>query len=55
MMPIRQRFKWALGAYLAIGVAAWFTLDGSIRLIILILLVALALKSWVAVRREELD
>jgi len=55
MTSIRKRFTWALAAYAAIGVAAWFTLDGQLRLIVLILLAVFALKSWVAVRREELN
>ncbi|MGC4052509.1 MAG: hypothetical protein QM757_24525 [Paludibaculum sp.] len=55
MIPIRKRFTWALVAYAAIGLAAWFTLDGQFRLIVLILLGVFAVKSWIAVRREELD
>lgn len=55
MIPIRKRLKWALAAYATIGVAAWFTLDGQFRLIVLILLGVFAVKSWVAVRREELN
>nr|WP_321474386.1 hypothetical protein [uncultured Paludibaculum sp.] len=54
MIPIRKRFKWALAAYGAIGVAAWFTLDGNFLIIVLILLAVFAIRSWVAVRREEL-
>lgn len=54
MIPIRKRFRWALGAYALIGVAAWFTLDGNLRLIVLILMVVFAIRSWIAVRREEL-
>lgn len=54
MIPIRKRFKWALAAYGTIGVAAWFTLDGQLRLIILILLGVFAIRSWVVVRRDEL-
>lgn len=40
--------------YLLIGAAAWFTLDGDFRWIVLILMAALAIKSWVAVLRDEL-
>ena len=50
-MSLRQRLKWALGAYAALAALAWFTLDGSFRYIVLIILAALALKSYIAVRR----
>ncbi|MBI5083867.1 MAG: hypothetical protein HZB13_04630 [Acidobacteria bacterium] len=55
MMPIRHRLRHALVAYAVIGIAAWLTLDGALRWMVLILLIALALKSWIAVRREELQ
>ncbi len=54
-MPLRPRFKWALGAYAAIAAAAALTLDGVFLWIVLIVLAALAVKSWIAVRREELE
>ena len=54
-MPLRGRLKWALGAYSVIGVAAAFTLDGPLLYTVLILLVALAVRSWIAVRRESLE
>ena len=54
-MPIRQRFRFALSAYLVLAISAWFTLEGNFRWMILILMAALALKSWIAVRRSELE
>lgn len=54
-MAIRQRLKWALLAYALIAVAAWFTLDGAFRWVVLIILGAFAAKSWIAARREELE
>jgi len=52
-MPIRHRLKWALAAYSAIALAAWFTLDGALRWMVLIVLAAFAAKSYIAVKREE--
>jgi hypothetical protein len=54
-MSLRHRLKWALGAYAAIAVLACFTLDGSLRYIVLIILCAFAAKSWIAVRRQEVE
>ncbi len=54
-MHIRQRFRFALSAYIVLAVSAWFTLEGNLRWMILILMVALAVKSWIAVRRSELE
>lgn len=55
MTPLRKRFRYALATYLLIGIAAWFTLDGRFRWFVLVLMAALAIRSWVAVRREELE
>ena len=54
MTPLRKRFRFALAIYVLIGAAAWFTLDGDLRWIVLVVMAALAVKSWVALRREEL-
>ena len=54
MTPLRKRFRYALAIYVLIGAAAWFTLDGDLRWIVLVVMGALAVKSWVALRREEL-
>jgi diacylglycerol kinase len=51
----RKRFYRALGAYAVLGLAAARTLEGNLRWFILILLAGLAVKSWVDVRRRELD
>jgi len=55
LVHIRQRFRFALSAYIVLAVSAWFTLEGNLRWMILILMVALAVKSWIAVRRSELE
>jgi hypothetical protein len=55
VMPLRQRLKWALASYTAIALAAWFTLDGALRFIVLIVLAAFAAKSYIAVKREEAE
>ena len=54
-MNLRPRLKWALCAYGAIAALAWFTLDGSLRYIVLVILAALAAKSYIAVRRQEAE
>ena len=54
-MHMRRRFRWALATYAAIGVCAWFTLDGNFRWLVLVLLAAFAIKSWVALRREQAE
>jgi len=54
MKPLRKRLRYALAIYLLIGASAWFTLDGQFRWIVLILMAGLAIKSWVAVRRDDL-
>lgn len=54
MTPLRSRFHAALAIYLLLALAAWFTLDDEPRWVVLIVMAALAIKSWVAVRRDEL-
>lgn len=54
MTPLRKRLRFALAIYALLGTAAWFTLDGRFRWIVLILMAGLAVKSWIAVRRDEL-
>jgi len=54
-MSLRSRLKWALAAYAAIGVVAGFVLEGTLRWMVLLLLAGLAVKSWLAVRSEELE
>ncbi len=55
MTPIRRRFQIALILYALLGVGAWFTLEGNLRWIVLILLGVFTIRSWVALRREELE
>ncbi len=55
MTPLRRRFLIALTLYTLLGVSVWFTLEGNLRWMVLILLGALALKTWIAVRREEIS
>ncbi|HRJ21031.1 MAG: hypothetical protein M9913_08080 [Bryobacteraceae bacterium] len=52
---MRSRLKYAFAAYILIAVAASATLDGHFRWIVLVLLAALAFKSWIAVKRQEQD
>ena len=54
MTPLRNRLPLALGIYALLGVAAWFTLDGDLRWLVIVVMAALAVKSWIAVRRDEL-
>jgi hypothetical protein len=55
LVPIRRRFYFALTAYIVLAVSAWYTLEGNLRWMIAILMAALAVKSWIAVRRSELN
>lgn len=52
---LRRKLKWALAAYAAFGILAALTLDGALLYAVLLFLGALALRSWAAVKREELD
>jgi hypothetical protein len=52
---MRSRLKYAFVAYALLAAAAAATLDGHFRWIILLLLAALAFKSWLAVKRQEQD
>ena len=54
-MPLRHRLKWALAGYSLIAIAAWLTLDGALRYVVLIVLAAFAAKSYIAVKREETE
>lgn len=51
---MRKRFYIALAAYAALGAAAFFTLDENWRIGVLVLLGALAVKSWLDVKKSEL-
>lgn len=52
-MRLRSRLKFAYLLYALLGAGAAVNLDGHFRLIVLLLLAALAFKSWIAVKREE--
>lgn len=52
---IRRRLRSAFISYAALGLMAALTLDGALLWLVLLLLAALALKSWIAVKREEQD
>ncbi|MGD0002496.1 MAG: hypothetical protein ABSE21_20565 [Bryobacteraceae bacterium] len=52
---VRRRFYKALAAYGVLAVLAATTLDGSLRWLVLAVLAAFALKSWVHLRRIELE
>lgn len=54
-MSLRSRLKWAFGAYAVIAVLAWSTLDGAFRYMVLVVLAALAAKSYIHVRRQEVN
>ncbi|MDX2150049.1 MAG: hypothetical protein SFV54_04890 [Bryobacteraceae bacterium] len=47
-----HRLNLAYAAYLLLGAGAWFTLSGRVRLAVLILLAALAFKTWLQTRLE---
>lgn len=51
----RRRLKLAFACYAGLALLAGVTLDGSLRLLVLVLLAFFAFKSWLAVRREELE
>lgn len=52
-MTLRPRLKYALAAYAAIALLAWFTLEAPLSYMVLLVLAALAAKSYIAVRRQE--
>lgn len=52
---LRRKLKWALASYAALAALAAFTLDGPLLYAVLLFLGALALRSWIVVRREELE
>ena len=51
----KQQLKPGDAAYAAIAVMAALTLDGALLYGVLLFLGALAVRSWVVVKREELD
>lgn len=52
---LRRKLKCALAAYGLLAAMAALTLDGALLYAVLLFLGALAVRSWAAVKREELD
>lgn len=52
---LRRKLKWALAAYAALAGMAALTLEGVLLYAVLLFLGALALRSWVVVKREEME
>jgi hypothetical protein len=52
---LRRKLKWALAAYAILTALAALTLDGPLLYAVLLFLGALAVRSWIVVRREELE
>ena len=50
---MRTRLRHAMLAYAVFAALAVFTLDGKLRLFILLLMGVFAVKSWLAVKRDE--
>ena len=49
-----RRFWYAMGTYLSLALLALFTLDGLIRMAILVLLGGFALKTYLAVLKDRM-
>ena len=47
------RLRYAMAAYAVLALLAGFTLDGKLRLFILLLMGVLAFKSWIAAKKAE--
>ena len=52
---MRQRFYRAMGAYAALGALAYFTLDGTLRLVILVFLAGMAVKTLAAYKSGQAE
>ncbi len=52
---LRRKLKWAPAAYGLLAAMAALTLDGVLLYAVLLFLGALAVRSWVAVKRAELE
>ena len=48
------RLRYALAAYAVLALLAAFTLDGNLRIFVLLLMAALAFKSWIAYKKADL-
>ena len=47
------RLRYALAAYAALALLAGLTLDGKLRIFILLLMAVLAFKSWIAYKAQS--
>ncbi len=54
-MDLKMRFWAAMAAFVAIGIAAGFTLDGKMRLAVLIFIAGLALRTAIHYARARGD
>jgi hypothetical protein len=52
-MTMKNKLAIALCAYAGLGLLAWLTLEGELRWIVWVLMGALAVKTWVAAKRQE--
>jgi hypothetical protein len=50
---MKNKLAIAMCAYVVLGLLAWRTLEGEFRWIIWVLMGALALKTWVASKRQD--
>ena len=49
------RLRYAMAAYAVLALLAVFTLDGKLRIFVLLLMAVLAFKSWIAQKTREND
>jgi len=54
-MQARQKFAAVMAFYAVLAVLAGFTLDGLFRIVVWIFLGGIALKTWIALIKRELD
>ena len=54
-MVKENRFWVAIGMYAVLGLLAWFTLDGRMRLVVLAVLALFAVRTYVHDRRQALE
>lgn len=53
--PSTNRLLVAMLLYGALAASSFFTLDGNVRVVVLILFVGLAVKTWAVHERQKLD
>jgi hypothetical protein len=53
--PMTQRFRMAMGAFAVLGLLAGFTLDGKMRIAVLIFLAGLAARTAIHHYRARID